>query len=598
MPFDTNKLNTFPLEPGVYLMRDAAKRVLYVGKANNLRQRVRQYFTPGHETRPQIPLLLAKVETIDTILVFSEKEALLLENTLIKQHKPHYNILLKDDKSFVVLKMTGGNWPRLDLIRSKEAPPKDSRTFGPYRNIQIAKELLQMLQKTFPLRQCSNEEFARRKRPCLLYQMKRCIAPCVGLCTKEEYDLHTRRAEQFLRGGDKELLKSLHKEMEEKADKLAFEEAALIRERIKQIEKGLEKQTVSSYSLGNCDALALKRGGSLSTIARGLFREGRLVDLEIRHFTDALEDDEELLSSFIIQDYLHAKRPKELLLPFSLSPTLGELFNDMKLITPRMGAKKKLVAIAEKNAENAFAQEQSHNRVRDSVLLDLKTALHLQSLPYRIECFDNSHLSGSGAVSAMVHFVDGKKAPKGYRRYVIRKAAPSDDYGAFEEALLRRYEKGELPDMLLIDGGKGQLSVAQKVFERLGIVTVDLVAIAKEEGRHDKGLSEEQLFTPKGAYHLPKRSTSLFLLQQIRDEAHRFALSFQRKRRGFTSELEEIPGIGPSRRKKLLKAFGSVRRLQEASLDELQKVIPAKEAATLHTYLLSKTVADKEKGAT
>ena len=212
MPFDTQKLLTFPIEPGVYIMKDKAGRVLYIGKANNLKQRVKQYFS-GQDTRPQIPLLLAKVETVETIQVFSEKEALLLENTLIKKHKPHYNILLKDDKSYIVLKMTREEWPRLLLLRSKEAPPQDSHSFGPYRGVPIAKELLQMMQKTFPLRQCSNEEFARRKRPCLLYQMKRCIAPCVDLCTKNEYDIHTKRALQFLRGGDKEILKSLHAEM-------------------------------------------------------------------------------------------------------------------------------------------------------------------------------------------------------------------------------------------------------------------------------------------------------------------------------------------------------------------------------------------------
>lgn len=599
MLFDTKKLNTFPSEPGVYIMRDRASKVLYIGKAKNLRQRVKQYFMPGHDTRPQIPLLIAKVVTIDTIQVFSEKEALLLENTLIKQHKPHYNILLKDDKSYVVLKMTREAWPRLALLRSKEAPPQDSHTFGPYRGIPIAKELLLMMQKTFPLRECSNEEFARRKRPCLLYQMKRCIAPCVNLCTHEEYDLHVKRALQFLRGGDKELLKSLHKEMEDKAEKLAFEEAALIRERIKNIEKGLEKQSVSSFAISDSDALAVVRGGNLTTIARAVFRLGRLTDMDIRHFKDSVEEDEELLTSFIVQEYLTAKRPKLLLLPFSVSKGVQELFDDMTLVTPRIGMKKTLLNMAYKNAESAFNRESEENQIRESVLLELKSLLHLQNLPYRIDCFDNSHLSGSGTVSAMVHYVDGKKAPKGYRRFIIREAKSSDDYGAFAEALMRRYskEKTDLPDMLLVDGGKGQLSVAEKVFAQLGIVTVDLVALAKEEGRHDKGLSKEQVFTKDGSYDLPLRSSTLFLLQQIRDEAHRYALSFQRKRRKIAvSELEDIPGIGPVKRKKLLKVF-SVRSIKEASLTELEKVLSPKDAQIVKNYFSDATVADKEKGA-
>lgn len=586
MPFDTQKLATFPRGPGVYIMKDAKNRVLYIGKANNLQQRIRQYFTPGHETRPQIPLLLAKVENIETIQVFSEKEALLLENTLIKEHQPHYNILLKDDKSFVALRLSRDEWPRLELIRSKDAPIRDSHTFGPYRSIQIAKELLQLLQKTFPLRQCSKEEFARRTRPCLLYQMKRCIAPCVHLCTHETYDDLVQKALQFLRGSDKELLKSLRQEMEEKAAQLQFEEAALLRERIRHIEKGFEKQTVSSFSFSSADALALTRGGNLSTIARAIFRCGKLIDLEIRHFKDAAQDDSALLTSFILQEYLQKERPRLLLLPFQVEGALQELFTDMSLVVPHQGAKKNLVAIAAKNADHAFQEAQNALRIRESVLLDLKKELRLQNLPYRIDCFDNSHLGGTGTVSAMVHFVDGKKTPQGYRRYIIKEAAASDDYGAFREALRRRYSKNlhDLPDMLLVDGGKGQLSMAKAVFEELGLVTVDLVAIAKEAGRHDKGLSAEQILTPSGRYFLPPRSPSLFLLQQIRDEAHRFAISFQRKRRKIASELEDIPGIGPAKRRKLLKTFGSVRALKELSREALLEVLSSKDADQLLAY--------------
>ncbi len=562
--------------------------VLYVGKAKNLRARIKQYF--GHDTRPQIPFLLKQVKSIDVVLVFSEKEALLLENTYIKKHKPKYNMLLKDDRSFIALKLTGDAWPRLDLVRHKGLLPKDRKSFGPFRNLDIARELLDTVHKAFPLRQCSDEEFARRKKPCILYQMKRCIAPCVGLCTKEQYAAQVKDTQDFLSGASKQLIKQLQQQLKTCAHELQFEEAARLRDRIAILEGALETQSVSSYRIGDVDAIAFARGGNLTTIARLIFRGGRLVDVEIQHVHDALEEDSSLLSSYLLQEYLTSQdRPPLVLIPLSI-PALEEVFAETgRAIKLSSSRSKPLRQLAQKNADKAFEREREQLTVRDEILSRLQTLLKLERLPAVIECFDNSHLAGSAAVSAVVQYVDGKKNPKGYRTYIIRKAKASDDLGAFEEALTRRFQKNNYPDLLLIDGGQTQLNVACKVLEQLGVATVDVAAIVKEEGRHDKGSTRERLFLPgqKEPLHLPPRSAELFFLQQIRDEAHRFALQFHQGRRSKSihSALDSIPGIGPIKRAKLLKTFGSVAGICAATDEQLLEIISRKDLVAIRTGL-------------
>ncbi len=591
MPFLLSKLELFSTKPGVYLMKNHHGLVLYVGKAKNLRQRIKQYFAAGGDGREMIPFLIAKVETIDTIIVNSEKEALLLENNMIKEHKPKYNALLKDDKAYVALKVTNRDrWPMVQLIRYKGKPKADGLYYGPYTSAYAARQTLDLIQKLFPLRQCSDMEFTRRTRPCILYDMKRCIAPCVGKCTHEEYDNQVERAIRFLKGQDKEVLKDLYAEMEMSADNLEFERAASILLGIKQIERTLEEQNVDRPFGLDADALGIFRQGDEVVVSQLLFRHGKLMGAHQFNFARIAEDDHELLESFLIQHYQKLDViPKEILLPIPLSDNsaLEEILGTDRqrkvyISSPQRGEKKAFVDMAYANAEAAFQKEKDVQAIRERTLLEMQERFNLSKYPRRIECFDNSNISGSELVSSMIAFTEGVKDSKRYRKYKIRTVVDQqDDYASMREVLMRRYtrakEENDLPDLVLIDGGKGHLNIALKVFSELNIITVDVIGVAKEEGRHDKGSSLEQVFLPniKDPILLKKNSSVLFLLQQIRDEAHRFAITFHRNlrsKRTIKSSIEEIPGIGLIKRNLLLKHFGSVKALKEASLEELSQL--------------------------
>lgn len=589
MPFDPQKLSTFPTQPGVYLMKGRDDTVLYVGKAKNLRQRIRQYFVPGGDGRPQLPFLVPKIEEIETIVVTSEKEALILENNLIKKHWPKYNALLKDDKSYIALKITNDAWPRVDVVRYRGQPEPDGRYFGPYTNAFAARRTLDLLHRLFPMRQCSDAEFARRKRPCILYDMKLCIAPCVGLCTHEEYDMLVDRTVLFLRGQNKEILKDLYHEMEQYAENLEFEKAHELLNTIRQIEKTIEGQRVDIPFGADADVLGIYRQGDEVILSQLYFRSGRLTGSRHYDFERIAEDDAELLRNFLIQQYeRQIDVPSEILLPITLddADAISELIsvNRKKKVhvnTPQRGIKHNLVDMAFLNAEATFKKEKDEKTIRERTLLEMQEKLRLTTYPARIECFDNSCLAGDQPVSVMVAFTDGLKDKSRYRKYKLRSVTGMDDYGSLREVLLRRYgrakEEDNLPNLLIVDGGKGHLNVAIKVMNELNIVTVNLIGVAKEDARHDKGLTSEQVFLPnvKDPIFLNRTSPILFLIQQIRDEAHRFALTFQKKRRSMLltkSSLEEIPGIGPVKRKRLLKHFGSLKRIKDASEEDLQKI--------------------------
>lgn len=591
MPFDPKSLDKFPTLTGVYLMRDKKGDYLYVGKANNLKQRIKQYFTPGRDLRTIIPLLVSKVETIETIIVSSEKEALLLENTLIKQHHPRYNALLKDDKSYISLKVNVKHqWPMIQLVRLKgNVSPKEDLYFGPYISAYAARQTLELMKKIFPMRQCSDRELKLRSRPCILYQMKRCIAPCVNLCTHEEYDALVKRAIQFLKGSDKQVVKSLYQEMEEASEKQEYERAGSILLTIQQLEATLEQQHIEKIGRVDSDAIGIYREGNEATISQMVFRNGKLQGMRIYSFSESAEDDADLLSSFLLQAYMGKKElPHSILLAIELPDALliaehlsQQQKRKLHVTCPQKGDLKALVAMAMTNAKASFEKEKDVKVLRERALLELQEKLHLNNYPRRIECFDNSHLSGTGAVAAMIVFEEGEKATRHYRKFILKETDPSDDYGALREALKRRYGKAKedktLPDLILIDGGKGQLSSAVRTLEDLDISTVDVAAIAKEEGRHDKGSTLERLFLPniKDPFYLKRGSPLLHLLQQIRDEAHRFAITFQRARqrkKTLKSALEDIPGIGPTKRKRLLQHFGSAKRLKEAPDDAILSV--------------------------
>lgn len=584
MPITQEELARFPVAPGVYIMQDKGGKVLYVGKAKNLRQRVRQYFVPGRDGRVIVPFLAAQVDSIETLIVSSEKEALLLENNLIKKHQPKYNALLKDDKTYCSLTINHKHpWPMIRLVRFKGKPPKDSLYFGPYTNGYAARQTLDLLRQLFPMRQCSDHELANRSRPCILYDLKKCIAPCVNKCTHAEYDQLVKRAISFLRGHDAEILRELKVERALAIEALAFERAEQIHRTITAIEETLEKQAVQKAGQEDLDVLGLYREGEAATITVLFFREGKLIGRSDHHFAHNAEADSDLLSSFILQNYTE----KELLPPGLLTPlpipestTLSELIG-IEITAPQRGNKRALVEMASKNALQQFQQASRLQNLAEKVLMEMEETFALTNYPERVECFDISTLGGTEGVGAMVVFSHGEKDPQRYRKYKIKKAAPGDDYGALEEVLERRYahakEEGNLPDCILIDGGKGHLNTALKVLKKLDISTVDLLSIAKESGKHTKGMTAERVFLIGREEPIEFASTSslLFFLQKVRDETHRFAISFQRQRRTartLHSILDTIPGIGPAKKKRLLTHFGSLKKIREATRSELEAV--------------------------
>ncbi len=590
MPFDQKKLEAYPLLPGVYLMKNSADHVIYVGKANSLRLRLKQYFSEGGDGRQMIPSLISKIETIETIVVSSEKEALLLENTLIKRYKPKFNALLKDDKSYIALKLSfRDQWPMLQLVRYKEKPDANAYYFGPYTSAVSARATFDLLNHLFPLRQCSDKEFLRRTRPCILYDMKRCCAPCVGKCTKEEYNEYVQSTIRFLKGQDKEVLAEIKAELYKASEALEFERAGILYKKIQQIESTLEKQRVDKPCGVDTDVLAIFRQADEVIICQLIFRQGTLTASKIYNFSQIAQDDEELLESFLLQHYeIISALPDEILIPIELSDAkaISEILSSdrkskVSFSVPQRGDKKALLAMAYTNAEAAFRQHKDVESMLQRTLLEMQERLHLKNYPRRIECFDNSNLSGSEPVSSLVAYTGGRKDSNRYRVYKIKTAEGSDDYGAMREVLERRFKKGkeenDLPDLLIVDGGKGHLNCAIDILRMLDIVTIDLIGVAKEEGRHDKGATQEQIFLPniKDPIILRSNSPILFLLQQIRDEAHRRAINFHRHRRSkklIKSSLDDIKGIGPAKRKLLLNHFGSVKKLKEATMEELKSV--------------------------
>jgi excinuclease ABC subunit C len=578
--FDSKKLSHYPTEPGCYLMKNRDGLVLYVGKAKNLRARLRQYWGEV-DTREMVPFLIEQVVAVDTIVVGSDKEALLLEETLIKHHLPKYNVLLKDDRTYIGLRITPHEWPRLELVRFRGMTKENGRLFGPYPHAMAARETLELLRRLFPLRQCSDQEFARRTRPCLLYQIKRCVAPCVGLCSHEEYAELVRRVEEFLSGRDQDVQEKLREEMERASEAQEYERAADLLKTLRQVETTIESQRVVTDRPVSCDAIGLYREGPEVMITVLIFRDGRLIGSERDSLSGVVEPDEQLLRRFMMHRYQSGVQlPKEVLLPLELeeAPILEELLST-KIHTPKRGSKRELLAMAEENSRAAWVQTRDRRSLREQQLLELQERCGLNNYPRRIECIDTSHLQGVDAVAVVVAFVDGEKETRGYRTYKLRDTKPGDDYGALREVLLRRYGKNreELPDLLVLDGGKGQLSTATQVFQELNIISVDLMALAKESGRHDKGITAEQIYLPDRpeAILLDTHSHLLFLLQKIRDEAHRFALTFHRKRRSKShlhSALDQIPGIGPVKRQRLLRHFGSVKRIREATDEALREV--------------------------
>lgn len=600
MTYNPKLLDRFPNDPGVYLMKTIEGKVIYIGKAKHLKKRIKQYFS-GTDSRAMIPHLLAETDSIETIIVENEREALLVENTLIKKHKPKYNVTLKDDKTFISLMINNQHkWPRLQLIRYKGKPKLKGIYFGPYTSAFSARQTYELLSKLFPLRQCSDKELKRRTHPCLLYGIKKCIAPCINLCSKEEYDDFVAGAVNFLRGKDNLVLDKLNEEMQKASEKLEFEKAATYLKTIRQIEHVTKtRQIVQNVGAQDSDSIGLYRQKDEIVLMQLFIRDGKLVGSEHYSFSHSLETDEELLSSFILQYYPNKlDPPKIIFLPVKLQ-NLHEiqaiLDKKIKITTPLQGNKKALVLLAQKNAKATFIQEQNEQELQERMLLDISETLKLIRYPKRIECFDTSNISGTDFVASMVAFTNGKYDTKRTRHYKIKGIEKNDDYTALYQVLTRRLSRAknedDLPDLILIDGGKGQLNIGIKVLEELDIASVDIAAVTKEHAKHTKGMTAEKIFLPgkKEAIQLNRRSPTLFLLQQIRDATHERAIKFHRKRRSnrvFSSALEDIEGIGPIKKRRLLKKFGSFKRIQAATNDELCNVkgITKKDAQAIRLF--------------
>ena len=595
MPANTRRFSTrlaaVPLEPGVYLHRDADGKVLYVGKSASLRDRLRSYFGSKKNLDPKSVELISRIDDFEYIVTASEQEALLLENSLIKEHKPKYNIRLKDDKTYPYIKVDlAEDFPRIYVTR--RTANDGARYFGPFASAGSVRKTLYLLKRLFPYRSCTKTITGNDSRPCLEYHIKRCVAPCTGYASRNDYSEVIAQVVMFLEGNTKEIVSDLKTTMLEASDNLEFERAGALRDRLKAIEKVYEGQNVVGLGREELDVIGAAYGGEEAWVEIFFIRQGKLIGRD--HFTMSgtrEEDGQEILARFIEQFYSSASHvPRKILVPESITDkevVAGWLETKRKgpveINVPQRGAKRRLIEMVTTNAAQGLEQLKlkwiSDSTRMETAMSELQEELNLPRSPKRIECYDVSHIQGTNTVASMSVFQDGKPLSSNYRRFKIKSHDGNDDFASMREVLSRRFKRlknardgGEenasfaaAPDLVLIDGGKGQLSSAVEVMLHLGLQDIQLASIAKRE---------EEIFLPDAAEPviMPKNSQGLFLLQRARDEAHRFAVTFHRNLRGKSSvksALDLVPGIGPKRRKMLIRSFGSVKGIREASEDQL-----------------------------
>jgi excinuclease ABC subunit C len=637
-------LRQLPLAPGVYLMKGADGRVLYVGKADLLRHRVRSYFGSKAGLDSRILRMTAEVADIEYIVTDTVSEAFLLECNLIKEHRPRFNIRLRDDKTYPFVKITlGEDFPR--IVRTRKLSRDGSRYFGPYASASSVDETLKLLRRIFPFRTC-NLEIPEGKRvlerPCLLYYIKRCQGPCIQAIERAEYRATIDRVVDFLEGRQEGIADELRDEMQGHSTALRYEQAAIARDKLRAVERTIEQQKVAAFSRAEQDVIGIAREEGEACLQLFVIRNGKMIGRE--HFiVEGARDvtDAEVLGSFLPQYYAATERPpRELVLPFAPSDAdaLAAFLADRRgsrvaLTVPERGDKRRLVALATQNAVEALSRERAEWLAdagkRDEALEQLATALGLGRAPERIECYDMSNIGGTSAVGSMVVFVNGRPEPREYRRFRIRSGETPDDFRMMAEVIRRRFSRASrlraetgalslaavgadpafeglgdeanapdadsappsaardagwaLPDLVIVDGGKGQLSAALGVLRDLDLGDVPVAGLAKRF---------EELYLPgrPGPIVLPRNSQGLYLVQRIRDEAHRFAITYHRSvrsRRALASVFDDVDGIGPVRKKALLKRFGSVRRIREASVEELAETpgIPRDLAERLKRHL-------------
>lgn len=574
------QVDTLPRTPGVYLFTDGGGGVLYVGKAKDLHKRVRSYFQgKGQDVKTSV--MLSRVAGVDHIATGTEKEALILEDTLIKEHYPRYNIQLRDDKRYPLLRLSiGDQFPRLSVVRRTRGD--GALYFGPFPSATSMRETLRVIHKAFPLRRCSATQFAHRSRPCLNFQMNRCLGPCCNEVSEEEYSRIVHQVRLFLEGKSELLIEELHSRMDQEAEELKFEEAARTRDRLAALERIIEGQRVVAHDNSHRDAVGLAREGGKVSIQVLFVRGGRLLGGRSFTIKDSGLPDQEVISTFLHQFYGEGQFiPQEILIAVPLDDAvfLEEVLGERRkgkvnIRCPRKGkAGYDLLVMAQENAEaKLLGQLQGEN-----ALQELKERFSLGEVPARIEGFDISNLGGGLAVGSMVVFEEGEPAKAHYRRYRIKGVEGIDDYAMTYEVLLRRLrrgkEEGNLPDLVLIDGGKGQLNIALEVLKELEIEGVDALSLAKKR----KPEEAEKVFLPHRKDPIPLRSSSpgVLLLQRVRDEAHRFAIAYHRRLRGkegLVSVLDAIPGIGDGRKRALLEHLGGLEGVTKASPEELAQV--------------------------
>ena len=571
------------MDPGVYRMKDASGKILYVGKAKNLKRRLASYFLQTGPVDIKTRTLLRRVIDFDTIVTASEKEALLLESNLIKRHRPRYNVILKDDKRYPVLRIDLKHpYPNLSIVR--KMGKDDAAYFGPFASAHAVRETLKFINKHFRLRKCKNREFSQRTRPCLHYQMGACYGPCCLEVDPFSYRKIVDEVILFLKGRTPDLIRKIRHEMEAAVRNLAFEEAAQLRDRMRAMEMTLEKQRAVTKDLRDRDIITIATGDHLIMVNVLSIRGGYLQGSRNFEISETLADPAELLSGFIRQFYPPGVQcPHEILtlLMSADAPLLEDWFRSehaqtVKIIHPQRGDKKRLLEMGYQNAEKALRERMADQTRRQTLMASIGRRLRLTKVPRRIECFDNSNLFGQSPVAGMVVFEDGRACRSQYRKFSIRTVGKPDDYASMEEILRRRFSnhpEWPFPDILLLDGGKGQLNIALDVIDRLEIGgRFALAAIAKKEV--DRGESQDKIYIPHRAnpVNFTNDDAALLFLQRIRDEAHRFAISFHRQKRtkkAFVSGLDGIPGIGPLRKQALMRHFGSLNAIRAATLDEL-----------------------------
>ncbi|MBI1886030.1 MAG: excinuclease ABC subunit UvrC [Chloroflexi bacterium] len=610
------QLKALPRRPGVYIFRDAKGDVVYVGKAARLKDRVRSYFGSPHSFEPKTRNLVQQIADLEWIVTGTAQEALILEATLVKRHQPFFNVRLKDDKHYPYLKIDLNEpWPRVEITR--RVLKDGARYFGPYASAGSVRKTLDLVKKLFPWRSCEKEITGNDPRPCLEYYIHRCIGPCAGLCSREEYDHVIRQTIMFLEGRTDEIVRDLRRQMDEAADNLEFERAARLRDQVRAIERTTERQVREVRERIDMDVFGLAREGPDACVQVFFVRTGNVIGRD--HFAlDGAKDepDEQVMTSFLEQFYQSAAYvPRRILLPLAVTdaPLIEQWLSERKggrvhVVAPQRGDKAALVRTASDNAREALevmrARWLADTGKTRQALTELQEELNLPSLPQRVECYDISNIQGTSAVGSMVVFADGHPRRAEYRRFRIKGVQGSNDFAMLQEVLKRRFRRarervtargstgspradslparpepvegraqngdqddsfGVLPDLVIVDGGKGQLSAAHDVMRDMGVGNIPLAGLAKRF---------EELFVVDMSEPivLPRTSQALYLVQRIRDEAHRFAITYHRglrQKTGMRSALDDVPGVGPKRKKALLRKFGSLKAVREATLEEI-----------------------------